>query len=77
MKPYFAKPASGVNADLLRHAAEARRMDQLIQELEDQLVDMAKLGGECDQSFLNAYRMFKKNIEQSKANVASNIGKRK
>lgn len=77
MKSYFAKPASGVNADLQRHAAKANQLDQLIQELEDQLVESAKLGGECDQSFLNAYRSFRRSIEESKATLASNIGKRK
>lgn len=76
MKSHFAKPASGVNADLQRHAAKAKQMDQLIQELEDQLAEQGKLG-ECDQSFLNAYRSFRQSIEESKANVAANIGKRK
>ena len=76
MKSYFAKPASGVNEDLRRHAAKAKKMDQLIQELENQLAEQGELG-ECDQSFLNAYRTFRRNIEESKANVAANIGKRK
>lgn len=68
---YFWKDASGVNADVERHRSKQRALEQKIAELEqaDQSDPMVVAG-------LIVYRRFLYQLELSKAEVVSKIGKK-
>lgn len=72
MIKYFWKDANGLKADIERHRKQEQELTAKIQELEakDQEDPMVR-------ACLRAYRRFLYQLELSKAEVVSKIGKRK
>jgi hypothetical protein len=72
MSKYFSDKAKGVNADLHRHITQHQELTQWISELES-----IENKSEMDQALLLCYRGLLSSLEESKADVASKIGKNK
>ena len=66
---YFGTETEGLNADLERHNIEKQNIDEKIAELENRTDEMGIV-------LLKAYKHFKSRLEESKAEVASKIGKK-
>lgn len=69
---FFWKPASGLKADIERHRKEEQELTKKLAELEaqDQNDPMVRAG-------IRAYRRFLYQLELSKCEVVSKIGKKK
>ncbi len=68
---FFWKPATGVKADINRHREKARDLQRKIDELE--AIDDKS---EMDETVLRTYRQFLYQLETSKAEVVTKIGKK-
>ena len=70
MLKYFWQDAKGLKADIERHRAKEKELQDRIQELEgkDDPMSIASL---------RVYRRFRAQLLQSKADVVNKIGKRK
>jgi len=70
MTKFFWQNAKGLKADVERHRAKEKELQDRIQELEgkDDAMSIAAL---------RVYRRFLGQLQQSKADVVSKIGKRK
>ena len=70
MLKYFWQDVKGLKADVERHRAKEKELQDRIQELEakDDPMSIAAL---------RVYRRFLNQLQQSKADVVSKIGKRK
>lgn len=66
---FFWKPATGLNADIERHRAQEQELLKKIAELELKDDPMSKRS-------LAAYRKFLYQLQTSKADVVSKIGKK-
>lgn len=69
---WFWQDAKGLKADVERHRAEEAKLDARIAELE-----AIKEPNPMEIASLRAYRRFRAQLLQSKADVVSKIGKRK
>ena len=69
MIKFFWQDAPGVSADIERHRAEERRLEERIAELEQQDDDMS-------QACLRAYRHFLHQLQQSKAEAVNKLGRK-
>jgi hypothetical protein len=65
-KGYFATKATGLNADLRRHADSEKRLMGLVESAES----------DGDEPFIRSYRNLLWLLRQSKAEVANRIGKK-
>ncbi len=72
MIKYFWKPANGLKADVERHRKEAQELQDKIAELESQNQEDPMV-----RASLRAYRRFLYQLELSKAETVSKIGKKK
>jgi phytoene/squalene synthetase len=70
MLKYFWQNAKGLKADVERHRAKEKELQDRIQELEGKDDPMSIAA-------LRVYRRFLGQLQQSKADVVSKIGKRK
>ncbi len=72
MSKYFSIETKGVNADLHRHRKKHQEFIQRISEIES-----IENKTEMDQAMLLCYKGILLSLEQSKADLASKIGKNK
>jgi hypothetical protein len=72
MRPFFRSKATGLNADLARHTKEEKNLKAKILELE-QIPEPDQF----DLAFLKSYKELLAKLMQSKAEVLSNLGKKK
>jgi phytoene/squalene synthetase len=70
MTRFFWQDAKGLKADVERHRAKEKELQDRIQELEGKDDPMSIAA-------LRVYRRFLNQLQQSKADVVSKIGKRK
>jgi phytoene/squalene synthetase len=70
MTRFFWQDAKGLKADVERHRAKEKELQDRIQELEGKEDPMSIAS-------LRVYRRFLGQLQQSKADVVSKIGKRK
>jgi len=70
MTRFFWQEAKGLKADVERHRAKEKELQDRIQELEGKEDPMSIAA-------LRVYRRFLGQLQQSKADVVSKIGKRK
>ena len=70
MTRFFWQEAKGLKADVERHRAKEKELQDRIQELEGKDDPMSIAA-------LRVYRRFLNQLQQSKADVVSKIGKRK
>jgi hypothetical protein len=70
MAKFFWQEAKGLKADVERHRAQEKELQDKIQELEGKDDEMSIAA-------LRVYRNFLNQLQQSKADVVSKIGKRK
>jgi hypothetical protein len=70
MAKFFWQEAKGLKADIERHRAKEAEMDARIAELESKDDPMSVVA-------LRVYRRFRAQLQQSKADVVSKIGKKK
>ena len=70
MTRFFWQEAKGLKADVERHRAKEKELQDKIQELEGKDDPMSIAA-------LRVYRRFLNQLQQSKADVVSKIGKRK
>lgn len=66
---YFWEKAKGLNADIERHRAKEQELEAKIAELEGK-------DDEASNMYLRTYRNFLCQLQQSKADVVSKIGKK-
>ena len=66
---YFCNKAKGLNADIERHRAKEKELESIIAELEGKTDDMSITA-------LRVYRNFLYQLQLSKAEVVSKIGKK-
>jgi hypothetical protein len=71
MLKYFWQDAKGLKADVERHRAKEAELDARIAELEARPEDPMAVAA------LRVYRRFRAQLQQSKADVVSKIGKKK
>lgn len=70
-KKYFWKDATGLNADIDRHRAKEQELVEMIARLEK-----IEQPSEMDVACLRTYRHFLYQLELSKAEVVTKIGKK-
>lgn len=71
-KPYFWGKASGLNADIERHRAHEQALQARIAELEAQ-TELTEL----DQRVLNTWRHFLCQLQDSRAEVVNQLGRKR
>jgi hypothetical protein len=67
MKQFFAKSATGLNADINRHRSEEARLNTIIADLEDKEDDMSVA---CRKAFIE----IRDALRQNKAELVAKIG---
>jgi phage-related minor tail protein len=68
MKRFFAKNATGLNADIDRHRSEEARLNTIIADLEDKEDDMSVA---CKKTFIE----LRDALRQNKAELVNKLGK--